>query len=163
MTLQEYINKNGDREIKDVGTLDSILEPEKPKTVWDLEIGDVYFWLTDRGSVNETEWDNGIVAVGNRYMGNVFLAEDECKLERDRRLFLIDARREAEKDGWKPDWKDDKQDKWYWGINHKDGIVELGASAFFARGDTVYFQSKEAINAFLTEENKAEIMRLWGN
>lgn len=162
MTLQEYIDKNGNREIKDVDALDTILAPEKPKTVWDLEIGDEYFWLTDQGIINAEIWENHPADNLCRNMGNAFLTEEEAELERDRRIFLTKARREAEKDGWKPDWKGCEQEKWYWYVNRLQNSVNTDCWNTYLHTGSIHFQSEEALEAFLTEENKAEILRLWG-
>lgn len=52
---------------------------ENKKTIWDLEDGDSYFFVTDEGDVNEEEWSH-ISAIDHyrRQIGNAFLTEEEA-------------------------------------------------------------------------------------
>lgn len=58
---------------------------KKPKTVWDLEDGDAYWWISTRGCIFKGAWNNDGLEVEYRNQGNVFLTEEEAEFEVTRR------------------------------------------------------------------------------
>ncbi|WP_270324938.1 hypothetical protein [[Eubacterium] hominis] len=84
MKLKEAMDKYGDYEVKE-DELKKILEKPKPKTVWDLKKGDVYWYINTNGDVIESDWIEGISDTEAREMGNIFLTEQDAEFERERR------------------------------------------------------------------------------
>lgn len=86
--------------------------PEKPKTVWDLEHGDECFILTSGANIvypAGTMWCKGYEK--DRAVGDIFLTEEECWKEIKRREAKQTILRDTK--GFKPDWGDENQQKWY--------------------------------------------------
>lgn len=59
--------------------------PEEPKTVWDLEELEEYFYISWDGYVQKTVWDDISADKGARDFGNCFLTAGEAERERARR------------------------------------------------------------------------------
>lgn len=62
-------------------TNEANLEPyvEKPKTVCDLEDGEVYYYISnDYAGVMSTNWTNSMCDCGRRAVGNAFMDSDDA-------------------------------------------------------------------------------------
>ena len=59
--------------------------PQKPKTVWDLKNGDVYYYLDIYGDVIITSYDEHDLDKRKIKFGNAFLTKEEAKHEAERR------------------------------------------------------------------------------
>lgn len=81
--LNDFIKEYGDYIVKD-GFMD-FLEKPRPKTVWDLKDGDVYFYIDLMGYVCHVNWDNGQYDNVTRNLGNAFLTLEEAEFEKKRR------------------------------------------------------------------------------
>lgn len=58
---------------------------KKPKTVWDLKNGDVYYYVSAYGDTNKAGWLSTTADIRSRNQGNVFLTEEEAEFEAKRR------------------------------------------------------------------------------
>ena len=56
---------------------------KKPKTVWDLKCGEKIFYFD--GDICSSEWDDSILKIRMRNLGNVFLTKEEAIFELKRR------------------------------------------------------------------------------
>lgn len=61
--------------------------PQKPKTVWDLKIGDEYYYINMCGNVDRTTFSNSTRHADEKIIevGNAFLTKEEAKHEVERR------------------------------------------------------------------------------
>lgn len=82
--LKDTVEKYGEYEI-DEKKLENILVKPKPKTIWDLEKGDIYYFINDRGTITYTTWSNDSVDILRRNIGNIFLTSKEAEFEAERR------------------------------------------------------------------------------
>jgi len=83
--------------------------------------GDIYWWICRDGDVIESDWKDAPSEFDSFIFGNVFETEEEARFERDKRLFLIQFTnfRNKRNGDWKPDWKNQNEDKWYIYYNFK--------------------------------------------
>ena len=58
---------------------------KKPKTVWDLEDGDIFWFASLFGEVKSEEWREWTIDRETRSQGNVFLTKEEAEFESKRR------------------------------------------------------------------------------
>lgn len=116
MTLTEFITKYGE-----TAELDTEIEQKlcqalgleyikpKPKTVWDLEFNDPYWYLDEKGVINgPCYWESekspfSTVPLLIRNRGNVFLTEEEAKAEAERRAVETLLLKHGGRREWKPD------------------------------------------------------------
>ena len=82
--IEEIIEKYKGYEV-DEEKLKEFLTPPKPKTVWDLKIGDRYWFLDSYGTVRDCVLGNGVIDNGRRAIGNCFLTREEAQFEVERR------------------------------------------------------------------------------
>ena len=81
-------------------------EVEAPKTVWDLEEGDVYYLTFNDGSKGISTWENTITDENRRNCNNCFLTCEEVDME------LL--RRESRAKAWMPEEGEN-----FWATRHK--------------------------------------------
>lgn len=81
--LKEIKDKYGDYLI-DEDKLKELLIKPKPKSVWDLEDGDMYYSVNPTGSINSYDWRNDQVDREIRKHGHMYLTEEEAKFEAGR-------------------------------------------------------------------------------
>lgn len=82
--LNEIQAKYGEY-LVDEKKLKELLVKPKPKTVWDLENGDIYYFIATNGGVYSCCWladENDLCRIE---FGNAFLTYDEAKFELERR------------------------------------------------------------------------------
>lgn len=81
--LKEIKDKYGDY-LVDEDKLKEILVKPEPKTIWDLENGDIYYSVNSTGSINSYEWRNDQIDREIRKHGHMYLTEEEAKFEAER-------------------------------------------------------------------------------
>ena len=84
---------------------------EDPKTVWDLEVGDDYIFLSVDWGKMLTGWCGVPVDIARRKYNNCFLTQEDADME------LL--RRECRAKAWKPD-----MGQVYWGIRRMGGAFD---------------------------------------
>ena len=82
--VEEIVKKYKDYEV-DEEKLKEFLIPPKSKTVWDLKVGDVYYWTNSCGEIASCEWSNCETDVLRRAFGNCFLTREDAEFEVMRR------------------------------------------------------------------------------
>ena len=93
MKLNELMEKYGDYEVKE--DFIELLEKPKPKTVWDLKNGDVYYFLTSYGYVMKTVWVNTDADNEKLSIGNAFLTEEDAEFARERLKVIAELKKYA--------------------------------------------------------------------
>lgn len=141
MKLNELMEKYGDYEVKD-GFME-LLEKPKPKTVWDLKNGDVYYFLTSYGYVMKTVWVNTDADNEKRSIGNSFLTEEDAEFSRERLKVIAELEKYAKEfsDG---EWKNSKIKKHYI-IFQYDGDYIRSILTYTSKDNVIHFESKEKI------------------
>lgn len=102
MKLNELMEKYGDYEVKE-GFMD-FLEKPKPKSVWDLEEGDKYYFISGAGTIVSSIFQNNLNANMRSKIGNVFLTEEDAGYTRER-LIVIDELKRYAKEFSDEEWK----------------------------------------------------------
>lgn len=156
MKLNELMEKYGEYEVKD-GFMD-LLEKPKPKSVWDLKNGDVYYFLTSYGYVKETVWVNTDADNEKLSIGNVFLTEEDAEFE-VKRLKVVAELKKYAKEFSDEEWAQNNcVKKYYIFYNWSNGKVSAGYNYFASYGNQLLFESgekaKEAIDAVGEERIK---------
>ena len=82
--LNEIQAKYGDY-LVDEDKLKELLVKPKPKTVWDLEDGDGYWYINTINNISYDTWTKDAWDLTVRESGNIFLTYDEAKFELERR------------------------------------------------------------------------------
>ncbi len=85
-TLNEIVNEYGDYVVKD-GFMD-FLEKPVSISVWDLEIGDKYFYIDTEGYINSETWQNDATDNLRRCIGNTFPTLKKSNLKRNAEKYM---------------------------------------------------------------------------
>lgn len=99
--------------------LDDIQNSKKEEDTWKMKCplkdGDEYWFINDFGSVRIDRWCGCETDMDRFNIGNAFQTEYEADLEANRRDLLtrFKAFRDECNDGWKPDWTNVRQNKYY--------------------------------------------------
>lgn len=89
--IEKYINDEVEKFRNELTSkVDAILEKEnKSKSVWDIEKGDVYYFIGVDGEINSFDFTHHCFDIEARENGNIFLTQEEAEFELERRK--IDA------------------------------------------------------------------------
>ena len=82
--LNEIQAKYGEYLVDEDKLKELLVKPE-PKTVWDLEIGETYYFITASCGVYSCRWVADEQDLRRRERGNVFLTKEEAEFELERR------------------------------------------------------------------------------
>jgi len=107
---------------------------EEEEDTWEMkcpyEHGDTHYCIQSNGAVFADCWEG--IESDNRYFsqGNVFPTEEAAKLEAERRNLLTRFRafRDECNNGWKADWENRNEYKYYIGFQYR----EIGAFTSYA-------------------------------
>nr|DAG84203.1 MAG TPA: hypothetical protein [Caudoviricetes sp.] len=156
MKLNELMEKYGEYEVKE-GFME-LLEKPKPKNVWDLKNGDVYYFLTSYGYVMKTVWVDTDADNEKLSIGNAFLTEEDAEFARERLKVIAELKKYA-KEFSDEDWaKNNSVLKYYIYYNWKNGKVSTNYNYYTSYGNQLLFESgekaQEAIDAVGEERIK---------
>ncbi len=84
MKLKELIEKYGEYEVKNEDRLKELLKSPNPKTVWDLDIDEKYYWTNNLGDIHK-DTANDVIFKQRKEIGSAFLTEEDAKKELKRR------------------------------------------------------------------------------
>lgn len=124
---------------------------EQPKTVWDLEEGDGYFYIAWHGHIEKSIWGKYGDDEEARESGNCFFTEKEAEKELARRKVKVILERDT--NGFKSNWEDELQDKYhvFWLLHPGRLEVECENNAI---EDRIYFATEEDAKASIKAHEK---------
>lgn len=154
--LNEIQAKYGEY-LVDEKKLKELLVKPKPKTVWDLENGDTYYFINSNGAVYACRWVADEEDLSRREFGNAFLTKEEAEFELERRkceaIMLKYGRRTFKYN----------KDNYSLRINNSDEKVEVEVWSIYQFQGSIYFDTEElakrAINEIGEERLKKYIFR----
>lgn len=133
--------------------LKEFLTPPKPKTVWDLKIGDRYWFLDSYGNVRDCVLGNGLIDKGRRAIGNCFLTREEAEFEVERRkveaILLKYGRREFKVD----------EGNFYIYHDYYHSSIEIGRYNSCQDQGTIYFDTEALYQKAIEEAGEDNIKR----
>lgn len=92
--VKDLIGKYGEREV-DEAEFEKLLKPTKVKTIYDLELGEEYWFISESGKIKNTVWNNDIADRIWLELGNVFLTCKAAHIELERRKVEAELKRYA--------------------------------------------------------------------
>lgn len=160
MKLNELMEKYGEYEVKE-GFMD-LLEKPKPKSVWDLEEGDKYYFISGAGTIVSSIFQNNLNANMRSKIGNVFLTEEDAGYTRER-LIVIDELKRYAKEFSDEEWKNGNTAKYLFYRSFPGNRIYI-TSTYSAHYPCLYFESmekaKQAFNAVGEERIKKYYFRV---
>ena len=139
MKLKELVEQYADYEVKE-GFMD-LLEKPKPKSVWDLKNGDVYYFLTSYGYVMKTVWVDTDADNEKLSIGNAFLTEEDAEFARERLKVIAELKKYA-KEFSDEEWSNPTIPKYVIYLSSQDYRMDI-TSHYSVRYPFLYFESKE--------------------
>lgn len=150
--IEEITEKYKGYEV-DEEKLKEFLIPPKPKTVWDLKIGDRYWFLDSYGTVRDCVFGNSVIDNGRRAIGNCFLTREEAEFEVERRkvetILLKYGRREYK-----------SKDNYYMYCDYyQSPSIEINWCGSAQNQGTIYYDTKELLNQAIEEAGEDNIKK----
>lgn len=124
--------------------------PEKLKSVYDLKTGDE-FWLVNSGDGEAYDYEWSEIYAQERACGDAYLTREEAEKELAWRKARQILRRDAE--GFKPDWSNEFQQKWYVYYDHCFGDLDIHCKSSTDCG-LIYFATEEDVKASIKAHEK---------
>lgn len=133
--------------------LKEFLTPPKPRTVWDLEEGDRYYYFDDYDGVSLSTWNDIDVDITRRYFGNCFLTKEEAEFEVERRkvetILLKYGRREYK-----------SKDNFYMYCDYyQSPSIEINWCGSAQNQGTIYYDTKELLDQAIEEAGEDNIKK----
>lgn len=136
---------------------ESFLEPcaEKPKSVWDLEDGEVYYYISnDYAGVMSTNWTNSMCDCGRRAVGNAFMDSDDAFHDLQRQK--IEA--EMLKLGGRRTFNYYESENWNIKADASGGLI-IQSGYCLQTASVIYFKSKEDAEIAISEIGEDRIKK----
>lgn len=145
MKLDEIIDKFRNYEIEDEikDKIIELLEANVHKTVWNLKIGDIYYFIDLEGNVIESTWENDEIDWNRRNQGNVYLTKQEAVFEKTRREVYTQIKRFSYEFS-DVEWKETDLPK-YTPVYDCDDDKIINDFVYVYKCGHLYFKSEEAI------------------
>lgn len=148
-TVNEFLEQYKDYIIKDEEALLKLLENPKPKTVWDLQKGDIYWYISSYGEIECEIWKNDKFDIARRQYGNHYLTEEEAKFALEKKKIIAEMKRLGGTEDMMS-LGDEHIFKYFIIYNHKDKILSIDWYHHLQEGPNIYFatkkQAQKAIN-----------------
>ena len=135
--LNDFIKEYGDYIVKD-GFMD-FLEKPVSISVWDLEIGDKYFYIDTEGYINSETWQNDATDNLRRCIGNTFPTLKEVQFEKKRREVYAQVKRYAHEFS-DEEWYDSNIEKYYPYYKYNEYSISKWFNRY-TRHSGLYFQT----------------------
>lgn len=136
---------------------EDLLEPyiEKPKSVWDLEDGEVYYYISnDYAGVMSTNWTNSMCDCGRRAVGNAFMDSDDAFHDLQRQK--IEA--EMLKLGGRRTFNYYESENWNIKADVSGGLI-IQSGYCLQTASVIYFKSKEDAEIAISEIGEDRIKK----
>lgn len=157
MKLNELMEKYGDYEVKE-GFME-LLEKPKPKTVWDLKIGDEYWFIDEFGVIWKSEWTESDHDIKRRNQGNVFLTKEEVKFEQIRREVYAIVKKHSYEFS-KEEWENASIKKWFPTYSFTDKKINYGGN-YHLKDNILYFKSESDIQKAIDEIGEDDFIKYY--
>lgn len=138
-------------------TNEANLEPyvEKPKTVCDLEDGEVYYYISnDYAGVMSTNWTNSMCDCGRRAVGNAFMDSDDAFHDLQRQKIEADML----KLGGRRTFNYYESENWNIKADASGGLI-IQSGYCLQTASVIYFKSKEDAEIAISEIGEDRIKK----
>lgn len=140
-----------------------VLFPIKPKSIYDLENGDNYYYIDFYGKVESgDEYESESLCDDLLEIGNIFTTLDSAydKLDKIKATEKVKKRIYELNDGWKPDWNGDCNSKYFFEYDYYYDKIEINACYILKSIDNaLYLKSYELAEQLINElEKELKIM-----
>lgn len=157
--IKDLVEKYGNREIDEV-ELEKILKPVKVKTIYNLETGDIYYWITNNGRVDKFYWRNDSFDRARLAFGNAFLTQEDCEFAIEKLKVEAELKRYASMCEEPLDWNNKEQKKYYLQYNHTDREVDTTFEWSWSTCD-IYFTDISILKQAINEIGKERIIKYY--
>lgn len=155
----EELFKIGDTSTEIIGDSANWEEVVENKTIWDLEVGDKYYYEANGiGEIWDTKWVNDYADKERLVIGNVFLTHEEAEEEVWKRKFETEMKRV-----FKPhecDWEN-SEIKYSICYDTFEGTCTTSSNRDLKMQGMIYCKDYETVEHFI-KEHKKELKRYFG-
>lgn len=157
-TVNEFLEKYKDYKIKDEEALLKLLEKSRPKTVWDLQKGDKYYFLDSAGEICESIWDDDTIDNRRRNNRRCYLTEQDVEFAKGQEIIIA----ELERLGGTMDmmYLGDVDDcKYFLIYDHMNSILDVEFRSYSHFPLNIYFGSKAQAQKAIDEVGEDRIKK----
>lgn len=156
MKLNELIENYGNYEVKE-GFLNFLQKP-KPKTVWDLQYGDEYWFISPEGDISCDIWEDYEADNDRRNVGNCYLTEEYGNFVRERKKVIAEMKRLGGTENMMSLGNKNNY-KYFIGYCHNDKNIYIYDRRFTQMGLNIYFATKEQAQKAIDEIGEDRIKK----
>lgn len=150
--VEEIVEKYKGYEV-DEEKLKEFLIPPKPKTVYELEKGDRYYYIDTFGNACCDTWANDEIDNGRRAIGDCFLTKEEAEFEVERRKVEAILLKYGSRD-----FEYSKNNNYmYYG--HGESSIEIGYYRSCQNQGGIFFDTEELCQKAIEEAGEDNIKK----
>lgn len=157
ISLKEAIEQYGDCEV-DLSELEPLLLSHNHHAPV-LVRGRSYYYMKDTGELGTNIWKNDandrFLYDTNNIDFDIAHGAPDLSFRVAQIKFITAMQRFAGRNGWRPDWKNKDEPKWYVGYHMQFDLMDVLFTNLFCIGNTVYFQSEQDAKQFADENRDA--------
>lgn len=155
--IKDIVEKYAEYEINEDKLKELLIAP-KQKTVWELEVGDTYNYISSDGNIISSIWGNDTYDKNRCAAGSCFLTEEAAQRELERRKIRVKLLSLGGREYYKFD-----SDNFTFYYCYDTDTIECIPIGFNLHGATIYFDDdKECIKAMNTI-GRDKIKKYWFN
>ena len=155
--IKDIVEKYAEYEVDEDKLKELLIEP-KLKTVWNLQVNDIYYYLTSCGDIRCDEWCGCSLDEARRAAGNCFLTREEAKFELERRKVETELLKYGGTRDMMSIGKDDIR-KYYMLYSHFQDIVCIRSLCYTQYLGCIYFKSREDTQRAINEVGEDRIKK----
>lgn len=156
MKASEYIKEHGDFEITE--EMKKCI-PHKPKTVWDLEIGDICYYANQYHEIKQTKWDIYTKLLAARSIGLVTLTAEELEFKIES-MKVYEELKHFAKEFTDDEWKDKNIEKYSFYYDYNDKILYFKPCVSTITL-ALYFESKEKLREAIKSVGEERVKKYY--
>jgi len=119
-----------------------IEQGEEKKSIWNLEIKDKYWLITDEGDVDFDQWESYTADIGRLNIGNIYLTKEEAEKALAKQKALTAIKKYMWSEGMEEvDWSDKDSIKYLINYSHEDKKFETNSWSVRQHSTLPYFTS----------------------
>lgn len=155
--VKDIVEKYAEYEVDEDKLKELLIEP-KLKTVWNLQVNDIYYYLTSCGDIRCDEWCGCPLDEDRRAAENCFLTREEAEFELERRKVETELLRCGGTRDMKSIGKDYIR-KYYMLYNHFQDKVCIESLCYTQYLGNIYFKSEEDAQRAINEVGEDRIKK----
>ena len=141
-TVNEFMKEYGNYNIKNEKAILKLLERPRPKTVWDLKMGNRYWCMITSGPIVNDVWDDVEIDHQRRATGNCYLTREEAEFALEKKKIIAEMKRLGGTENMMS-LGDKYSSKYSIDYSYEMNKICIDANVVWAKSNSIYFATEK--------------------